>query len=171
MTTGAPNSYGFFDDVRRDDLRTRAVLHDRDAAQPRRRDEAGEVGDDQFVVHDVGEPGWNDGLDLVARLADDQLDATAAALGQSRVDLIERMEKAATVKVAAEEFMQKVTPANAIDPFKDDIKQLVKRGYSEAQIADFLRANDVRVSAKELTNFLGAMDENSGSGESKGRRG
>ncbi len=38
-----------------------------------------EVGDDQFVVHDVGEPGWNEGLDLVARLADDQLDATAAA--------------------------------------------------------------------------------------------
>lgn len=87
-----------------------------------------------------------------------------------RARFIERMEKTAAVKVAAEEFMQQVTPANALDTFKDDIRQLVKRGYSEAQIADFLRANEVRVSAKELTNFLGAMDENSGSGESKGRR-
>lgn len=36
------------------------------------------VGDDQFVVHDLGEPGWNELLDAVAGLADHQLDATSA---------------------------------------------------------------------------------------------
>lgn len=123
---------------------------------------------------------WEDrSLDVVRAILGHQegVAAVAERFGMTRQQanvlrarFIERMEKTAAVKVAAEEFMQQVTPANALDTFKDDIRQLVKRGYSEAQIADFLRANEVRVSAKELTNFLGAMDENSGSGESKGRR-
>jgi hypothetical protein len=37
-----------------------------------------DVGDDQFVVHDLGEPDWNDCLSAVSGLADDQLDATRA---------------------------------------------------------------------------------------------
>ncbi|MHC9292251.1 WS/DGAT domain-containing protein [Mycobacterium sp. LTG2003] len=36
------------------------------------------AGDDQFVVHDLGGPSWNDCLDAVAGLADHQLDATSA---------------------------------------------------------------------------------------------
>ncbi|OBC13415.1 DUF1298 domain-containing protein [Mycobacterium sp. 852013-50091_SCH5140682] len=35
-----------------------------------------DVGHDQFVVHDLGEPGFSDCLSAVAALADDQLDAT-----------------------------------------------------------------------------------------------
>lgn len=92
-----------------------------------------------------------------------------------RARFIERMKSKGVVKLPAEQFMQSVTPASAsvpsvLDPFKNDIKQLCKRGYSETQIVDFLRANDVTVPAKELTNFLGAMNENVGSSESKGRR-
>lgn len=89
-----------------------------------------------------------------------------------RSRFLERMRKAAVVKMPAEQFMQTVTPASlsVLDMFKDDIRQLVKRGYSEAQIVDFLYANDVQVTTDELITFLGAMNENSGSSESKGRR-
>lgn len=37
-----------------------------------------DVGEDQFVVHDLGEPDWNDCLSAVAALTDDQLDAARA---------------------------------------------------------------------------------------------
>ncbi|PLX76729.1 MAG: hypothetical protein C0607_03440 [Azoarcus sp.] len=92
-----------------------------------------------------------------------------------RTRFIERMKSKGAVKLPAEQFMQSVTPASAsvpsvLDPFKKEIRRLCKSGYSEAQIADYLRANDVKVPAKELTNFLGAMNENVGSSESKGRR-
>lgn len=89
-----------------------------------------------------------------------------------RSRFLDRMKSKGVVKLPAEQFMQSVTPARAsvLDPFRNDIKQLCKRGYSETQIADFLRANDVTVPAAELTNFLGAMNENLGSSESKGRR-
>jgi len=36
------------------------------------------VTDDQFVVHDLGAPTWNECLDAISALADDQLDATTA---------------------------------------------------------------------------------------------
>ncbi len=125
---------------------------------------------------------WEDrSLDVVRAILVDLMTVTDAAekFGMTRQQanvlrtrFIERMEKAAAVKLPAEQFMRKVLPANAVslDTFKDDIRQLVKRGYSKEQIAEFLRANDVRVSERELSTFLGAMHENSGTSESKGRR-
>lgn len=87
---------------------------------------------------------------------------------------LERMRQKAVVKVPAEKYMQSVTPSNTsvLEPFRTDLKQLVTHGYSEAQIEEFLRANDVKISSKELSKFLGAMNgnENTGSGEPKRRR-
>lgn len=81
---------------------------------------------------------------------------------------LERMKAdVAAKRVPAEQYMQTVDPA-LIDPallgFKDDIKLLVKRGYSDEQIAGFLHANDVKISSADLTTFLGALNENQGSG-------
>lgn len=89
-----------------------------------------------------------------------------------RSRFLERMRREAVIKLPAEEYMQRVTPANStvFDPFKKDIKQLIKRGYTESQIADFLRANDVKVKVRELSKFIEAMNENLSSGEPKGRR-
>lgn len=89
-----------------------------------------------------------------------------------RARFFERMRREAAVKLPASQFMGTVAPANSsvLEPFKADIKQLVKRGYSTAQIADFLRANDIKVPARELNDLVGAINENSRSSESKGRR-
>lgn len=94
-----------------------------------------------------------------------------------RTRFLERMRQKAVVKVPAEQFMQSVTPFNTsvLEPFKDDLRQLTMRGYSEAQMVEFLRANDVEISPKELTTFLGAMNdktanESPGPGQPKGRR-
>ncbi|CAH0356002.1 hypothetical protein [Aquabacterium sp. CECT 9606] len=121
-------------------------------------------------------------LDVVRALLVDQrrISEVAEAFGMKpqqanvlRTRFLDRMKSKGAVKLPAEQFMQSVNPAaqaSVLDPFKDDIKQLVKRGYSEAQITEFLNVNDVQVSDTELTTFLGAMNENLGSGESKGRR-
>lgn len=99
-------------------------------------------------------------------------DMTRQQVNVLRTRFLDRMKRAAVVKLPASQFMQTVTPASAsvLDTFRDDIRQLVKRGYSQEQIADFLQANEVQVSAGELTTFLGALNENAGSSESKGRR-
>lgn len=89
-----------------------------------------------------------------------------------RTRFLERMRREAIVKLPAQEFMQSVTPNSPIlEPFKNDIKQLLKGGYSETQIIDFLHANDVKITVKELTIFLGAMNENFSFGKPKRRRG
>lgn len=70
--------------------------------------------------------------------------------------------KAAIVKVPAEEFMAQEPPANAkvispLELFRSELRRLLTCGYSDEQIGDYLRANDVQVSADELSIFLGAM--------------
>jgi len=64
------------------------------------------------------------------------------------------------IKVPAERFMRAVEPESppALRALRNEIRQLVSAGYSEHQINEFLLANDVTVSAQELTAFLGAME-------------
>lgn len=89
-----------------------------------------------------------------------------------RSRFLEAMGRAGVVKITAEQFMQKVTPATSVlEPFKKDIKQLTKAGYSESQIAEFLHENKVKVSAEELKSFLGAIYENASPSKSKRRGG
>lgn len=82
---------------------------------------------------------------------------------------IERMRQKAVVKVPAEQYMLSVTPSNmsVLEPFRTDLKQLLTHGYSEAQIEEFLRANDVKVPMKELSKFLGAINGNEDASTSK----
>jgi hypothetical protein len=81
------------------------------------------------------------------------------------------LERIANGRVRADQFMQKVKPAGRrLAMFKDDIRQLSDRGYSVAQIAEFLKANKVDVSTVELTTYIGALNESSRPGEPKGRR-
>lgn len=81
---------------------------------------------------------------------------------------LERMKgDGAAKKLPAEQYMQSVDPAltdAALLAFTDDIKTLVKRGYSDEQIAEFLHANDVKISSADLITFLGALNEDQGSG-------
>lgn len=83
-----------------------------------------------------------------------------------------KMEKAKAVKLPTSEFMAAVAPegVSVLEPFASDIKQLVNHGYSQAQVSEFLRANEVNFTDSELSKFLGVLNENTGSGESKGRR-
>jgi hypothetical protein len=98
-----------------------------------------------------------------------------------RTRFLERMRQKAVVKVPAETFMQSVTPSNTsvLEPFRNDLKQLTMHGYSEAQLVEFLRTNDVEVSQEELSTFLGVVNvktistpvnENPGPGKPKRRR-
>lgn len=104
-----------------------------------------------------------------------QLSKIAKSFGMTRQQanilrgrFLERMKgDVATKRLPAEQYMQSVDPAlinAALLGFSDDIKTLVKRGYSNEQIAEFLHGNDVNVSSADLTIFLGALNENQGSG-------
>jgi hypothetical protein len=66
------------------------------------------------------------------------------------------MNEKAAVKLPASAFMQTVTPSNAspLEPFKKDLRQLVANRYSQEQIQEFLRCNDIQVSDQDLTAFL-----------------
>ena len=83
-------------------------------------------------------------------------DMTPQQANVLRARFVEYMRLEAIVKVPAEKFMMSVIPANTsvLQTFKKEIKQLNKRGYSEPQIMEFLAANDMKVSAKELYTFL-----------------
>jgi len=89
-----------------------------------------------------------------------------------RSRFLERMRREAAVKLPAEQFMQQVRPerASVLDPFRNDLRQLVKRGYALTQIGDFLQANNVKVPIKELRRFVEAMNEKVSSSEPKRRR-
>lgn len=68
---------------------------------------------------------------------------------------IERARKTGGVKLPAEQFMQSVKPAMpGLEPFRIDIGKLTRNGYAFEQIADFLRANEVKFSDDELKDFL-----------------
>ena len=60
------------------------------------------------------------------------------------------------VKVPAVEFMARVPPdrATQLGPFKADVRQLIKFGYSPAQVGEFLQANDIELTVVELADFL-----------------
>ena len=60
------------------------------------------------------------------------------------------------VKVDVNRFMQKVTPkgAGALVPFRSEIQRLTLTGYTVDQIADYLKANDIRVKPPVLKQFL-----------------
>ncbi len=76
------------------------------------------------------------------------------------------------VKVPATTFMQAVLPDGdgVFDPFKKDIRRLAKGGYTPQQIGAYLRKNGVRFKIGALNTYLGAMNENSHTSQSKGRR-
>ena len=87
-----------------------------------------------------------------------------------RSRFLERVRREAAVKLPAEQFMQRVQPerVSVLEPFRNDLRQLKKRGYSIAQIGAFLQANSVKVPMKELRRFLEAMNEKVSASESKG---
>ena len=93
-----------------------------------------------------------------------------------RTRFLDRMREKGAVKVPATEFMQSVMPPNAspLDPFRDDLKQLVEHRYSVEQIKEYLQRNDLQVSEIELTAFLEALNgtthEDANVREPKGRR-
>lgn len=65
------------------------------------------------------------------------------------------MQRDALQKVPAEEFMRQVVPPlERAALLRSDVKRLVQHGYTDGQIADFLRANDVELPAADLHNFL-----------------
>lgn len=110
--------------------------------------------------------GWGtDSLNVVRALLVDlerpadvakKFDKTPQHVNVLKTRFLERMAKAAAVKVPADEFMLQTPPASSsvLEPFKAEISKLVKHGYSEEQIAEFLKANDVEVDAQELMTFL-----------------
>jgi hypothetical protein len=55
-----------------------------------------------------------------------------------------------------------------LDLLKKDLKQLINGGYTEAQIEEFLRVNDLYIATEELTKFLEVISENLRSRRSKG---
>ena len=57
-----------------------------------------------------------------------------------------------SIKVSLVEYMEVVEPDRALRlaPFKTEVRVLLKRGYSAQQIADFLRANDITTSLREI---------------------
>ena len=63
------------------------------------------------------------------------------------------------VKVPASAFMAEVPPdrSTVFEPFKPHIRRLVKRGYSNAQIADYLSQNGIEISGRELIDLIGAL--------------
>ncbi len=76
-----------------------------------------------------------------------------------RQRFLDRVQKDAQIKVPAVEFMQSVSPASEqpLDAFRNEIRQLVKHGYSCEQIHDYLSQNDIQVDRDELTIFLEAL--------------
>lgn len=55
----------------------------------------------------------------------------------------------------AEAFMAQHAPAaHAIDPYASNLKLLHVRGYSVAQMQDFLKGEGVKVTVKELRRYL-----------------
>jgi hypothetical protein len=89
-----------------------------------------------------------------------------------RQRFLHNIRRAAVLKVPAEQFMRKVAPSGAsvLELFKKDLKQLVNGGYTQAQIEEFLRANDVDIPAEELTEFLKVLNETLRPRKSKGSR-
>jgi hypothetical protein len=85
---------------------------------------------------------------------------------------LHNVRRAAVLKVPAEQFMRKVAPSgtSVLQLLKKDLKQLVNGGYTQAQIEEFLRANDVDISAEELTEFLKVLNETLRPRKSKGPR-
>jgi hypothetical protein len=60
------------------------------------------------------------------------------------------------VKIPAKVFMDSVSPDRGplLVPFRAEVMKLIKNGYSTPQVLEFLRLNDVKVTARELTRFL-----------------
>lgn len=63
------------------------------------------------------------------------------------------------VKVPAAAFMAAVSPDwnTALVRFEPHIRSLIRSGYSPAQVADYLKANDVDVPFNELSSYLGEL--------------
>jgi DNA-binding CsgD family transcriptional regulator len=60
------------------------------------------------------------------------------------------------VKVVAAAFMQTAAPEGlpGLQPLRKEIRRLVSAGYSEQQIADYVRQNKVKVKATVLRQFV-----------------
>lgn len=85
-----------------------------------------------------------------------KFDKTPQHVNVLKKRFLDKMAKAAAVKVPADQFMLQTPPAStsALDPFKSEISKLVRHGYTEEQIGEFLKANDVEVDAQELVTYL-----------------
>ncbi|ENZ74758.1 MULTISPECIES: hypothetical protein [Pseudomonadota] len=85
-----------------------------------------------------------------------KFDKTPQHVNVLKKRFLDKMAKAAAVKVPADQFMLQTPPANAsvLEPFKSEITKLVRHGYTDEQIGEFLKANDVDVDAQELVTFL-----------------
>jgi hypothetical protein len=62
------------------------------------------------------------------------------------------------VKIPAKTFMDSVSPDRGalLAPFRAELMKLIRNGYSTSQVLQFLQMNDVKVTARELANFLNA---------------
>lgn len=68
---------------------------------------------------------------------------------------LEIARRASAVKVGADEFMLKEIPAErSLEAFTADIRKLVSKGYSDQQVSDFLRLNNVISDTNELSDFI-----------------
>jgi hypothetical protein len=109
----------------------------------------------------------------------DSLSAVASRFGMTpqqanelRRRFLDRVRRAAVIKMPAEQFMRQVPPSNAalLALLKKDLKQLLHGGYTEAQIEEFLRVNNLDIPTEELTQYLKVISENARSRKSKGWR-
>jgi hypothetical protein len=73
-----------------------------------------------------------------------------------RIRFLEKMKRATPVKVPAEQFMKTVAPAMPVTlaTFTADLVRLHKNGYSDQQLVDFLQANDVQATTRQVSKLL-----------------
>ena len=79
--------------------------------------------------------------------------ATHLGMKPQQVNVIrERFLTRLAAKVSVGEYMGEVKPDRDVRlaPFKGQVRVLIKSGYSAQQIADFLRANDIAMTVREI---------------------